>query len=268
MIVPSWVFDAWAQLPMALLHTLWQGVLAVLVLWVMLRRIPATRSGAALWLVPGGACIRRRRMAGDVVGAGLPGTGRGDCDRSCGRGVGSDGPDRSVGSDRSNASGAETASAGAYEPTHSAPFPWRAWLADAWLAGVLVMAVRTTLLVRGAGRLRRGSVLCDNDGMQSILDELREALGVAGDVALRVSDRIDGPMVMGILSPAILLPAYVMTGVPPDHLRAALAHELAHIRRYDYLVNLAQLLVETLLVLQSGGVVDQPSDSRRAGSVL
>ena len=55
------------------------------------------------------------------------------------------------------------------------------------------------------------------------------------------------PTIVGCLRPVILLPASVVTGLPASHLDAVLAHELAHVRRHDYLVNVLQSLVETLL---------------------
>jgi hypothetical protein len=55
------------------------------------------------------------------------------------------------------------------------------------------------------------------------------------------------PTVVGYLRPVILLPASVVTGLAPAYLDAVLTHELAHVRRHDYLVNVLQSLVETLL---------------------
>ena len=55
------------------------------------------------------------------------------------------------------------------------------------------------------------------------------------------------PTVIGWLKPVVLLPASALAGLTPRQLEAILAHELAHIRRHDYLVNLLQTLVETLL---------------------
>jgi hypothetical protein len=61
------------------------------------------------------------------------------------------------------------------------------------------------------------------------------------------SIRVDVPMVIGYLRPAILLPASALLNLTPQQLEAVLAHELAHIRRHDYAVNLLQNLVEGLL---------------------
>jgi beta-lactamase regulating signal transducer with metallopeptidase domain len=246
--IPEWLADAWAQLPLALLHSLWLGAVAVMVVVLVLRRTsagyPQLRYGVSLGALGFVACGWLVVWAGLVYGA--PSARQTTVPAEFAAGDRTDLSDRTDQTDRSDRSAAaEPASAGGQ--SQGLTFPWRAWLAKLWLAGVAAMAVRTALLLRGAGRLRRASVPCDDERLRSHLAELREALGVARDVALRISDRIDGPMVMGILWPAILLPAYVTTGVAPEHLRAALAHELAHIRRYDYLVNLFQLVVETLL---------------------
>ena len=61
------------------------------------------------------------------------------------------------------------------------------------------------------------------------------------------STRVDVPTVIGWLTPVVLLPASALAGLTPQQIEAILAHELAHIRRHDYLVNLLQTLVETLL---------------------
>lgn len=55
------------------------------------------------------------------------------------------------------------------------------------------------------------------------------------------------PGVVGVLKPVILIPSSLLSGLTPDQWEAILAHELAHIRRWDYLVNLSQLIIESLL---------------------
>jgi hypothetical protein len=65
-------------------------------------------------------------------------------------------------------------------------------------------------------------------------------------VTLLKSALVEVPTVLGWLQPVILLPAAALTGLNPDQLKAILAHELAHIRRWDYLANIAQTVVEIL----------------------
>ena len=55
------------------------------------------------------------------------------------------------------------------------------------------------------------------------------------------------PTLVGWIKPVVLLPAAALAGLSPEQLQAILAHELAHVRRHDYLVNLLQSMVETLL---------------------
>src|SRR5262249_18465121 len=65
------------------------------------------------------------------------------------------------------------------------------------------------------------------------IERLKERLGVRGVVALLESARVEVPMVVGWLRPAILGPAAALSGLSPAELEAILAHELAHIRRHD-----------------------------------
>jgi hypothetical protein len=66
-------------------------------------------------------------------------------------------------------------------------------------------------------------------------------------VRLLESALVRVPTVIGWLRPAILLPTCALTGLTPEQLEAVIAHEVAHIRRHDFLVNLLQTVVETLL---------------------
>ena len=71
-------------------------------------------------------------------------------------------------------------------------------------------------------------------------------------VRLLESARVSVPIVVGWIKPTLLVPAAVLGGLAPSELEAVLAHELAHIRRHDYLVNLLQSAVETLLFYHPG----------------
>ena len=66
-------------------------------------------------------------------------------------------------------------------------------------------------------------------------------------VAMVCSVRLSVPVIVGHVRPLIVLPAAALSGLSPDQLEAILAHELAHVRRHDYLVNLAQTVIETWL---------------------
>jgi D-alanyl-D-alanine endopeptidase (penicillin-binding protein 7) len=82
---------------------------------------------------------------------------------------------------------------------------------------------------------------------QARLDRLARQLGLDRHVRLRIVDGLASPVTAGWWQPVVLVPGALLTGMPPDLLEALLAHELAHVKRLDYLVNLGQNLVETLL---------------------
>src|SRR5262249_10965781 len=121
------------------------------------------------------------------------------------------------------------------------------WLVIGWLVGVVVLSVRLAGGWIAAARLRYSGTRAAAPEWQEMLRELAENMGVAGRVRLLVSPRIEAPAVLGWLRPIILVPVAALTGMSPEHMEALLAHELAHIRRNDYLINLLQSVVETVL---------------------
>jgi protein involved in polysaccharide export with SLBB domain len=80
-----------------------------------------------------------------------------------------------------------------------------------------------------------------------MLGTLTASLGIRRAVRLVESSRLNVPAVIGVIRPVILLPLGLLSDLAPDQVQAILIHELAHIRRHDYLVNLLQVVVESLL---------------------
>ncbi|MHC4213190.1 MAG: M56 family metallopeptidase [Planctomycetota bacterium] len=80
--------------------------------------------------------------------------------------------------------------------------------------------------------------------VQANAKRLAELIGVCRVVELTESALVQVPTVIGWLKPVILLPASVLTGLSTEQLEAILAHELAHIRRHDYLANMFQTVIE------------------------
>jgi len=80
-----------------------------------------------------------------------------------------------------------------------------------------------------------------------MLRTLAARMAVRMQVRLAESAHTAVPMVVGWVRPVILVPIGLFVGMPPHHIEAILAHELAHIRRYDSLVNLLQVLAESFL---------------------
>lgn len=121
------------------------------------------------------------------------------------------------------------------------------WLVLLWVGGVLLFSIR---LVRGwtaARGLRTHGAAPAAAPVRAMLERLVARLRVRRPVELLESALVQVPAVIGWLRPVILVPASALTGLPPQQLELLLAHELAHVRRYDYLVNLVQSVIEALL---------------------
>ncbi|MCA9155927.1 MAG: M48 family metalloprotease, partial [Planctomycetales bacterium] len=121
------------------------------------------------------------------------------------------------------------------------------WMVGAWLLGVIVLSLRLAVGWRVVQRLKRMAVTPPDDAWQTRMQKLARRLGVTRTVRLVESTLVEVPTVIGWLRPVILLPLSLLTSLTPQQLDAVLAHELAHIRRHDYLVNLLQTAIETLL---------------------
>lgn len=120
------------------------------------------------------------------------------------------------------------------------------WLAPWWLAGVLLFNVRRTLAWLSVRRLRTANASASPQTWQLRLDELAKGMRVSAPVRLLLSSRVDSPVVMGLWKPVVLVPLAMLTSTPASHVELILLHELAHVRRRDYAVNLLRGLVESL----------------------
>ncbi len=121
------------------------------------------------------------------------------------------------------------------------------WLAAIWLAGASLLAMRLIGACIVVTRMRSTRAVPPPSEWQSALDTLLVRLRISTPVKLLVSGFVQSPMVAGWRKPAILLPATEISGMDPQHVQALLAHELAHVRRHDYLINVLQRVAETLL---------------------
>jgi len=118
-------------------------------------------------------------------------------------------------------------------------------LVAAWLACVGALALRSAFGLAWIARARRTGGR--NEYWQQRLSLLAVRLGIRRDVGLRIVETLASPITAGWWRPVVLVPAALVARMPPELLEALLAHELAHVRRHDFLVNLLQNAVETLL---------------------
>ena len=78
------------------------------------------------------------------------------------------------------------------------------------------------------------------------IQQLADELQIRRRIQLLQSEIVQVPVVIGVLKPVILIPLGILSQLPPEQVEAILLHELAHIKRKDYLVNLLQSLAETI----------------------
>jgi beta-lactamase regulating signal transducer with metallopeptidase domain len=121
------------------------------------------------------------------------------------------------------------------------------WFLAFWTSGVAILSLYNAGGWIQVRRLRSRGIRPVPESWETIVDGLRRRLGIARAVRILETSALAVPAVIGCLRPVILVPASALTGLTPRQLEAILAHELAHVRRHDYLVNLLQTMVETLL---------------------
>jgi uncharacterized protein (TIGR03435 family) len=227
--------QAWVdRLGWTLLHFLWQGTL-IAVVYAAARRAARSRGPNARYLLACGAllCMAAAPIVTWMAWAPevpLPGAGIGHAAASPTAGV-------AVGAFAAAIVGAPLAPEKPFLP----------WVVAFWFAGAVGFWVRLTGGWIVAVRLRTVLARPAPAPWQQILDQLKSRLGVAVPVRLLVSAFVPAPTVVGWLRPVVLVPLGALTGLPAAQIEALLVHELAHIRRADYLVNLLQGVVEALL---------------------
>ena len=109
------------------------------------------------------------------------------------------------------------------------------------------MLTRLLVALRGGRRLRGQSRLVAESPYLEILTRAASSLRLRAAPAVAWCQSVPVPTVIGILKPTILLPLSLSSGFPPEQIEMLLLHELAHLRRHDHWVNLAQWVIETVL---------------------
>ncbi|HEX7370905.1 MAG TPA: TonB family protein [Rhodanobacteraceae bacterium] len=128
---------------------------------------------------------------------------------------------------------------------------WRAWLSAAvpwlvlaWMLGVGVLGVRVFRQWRGLRAMLRAAEALPV--WQARARDFAERLGLRRVVPVLASVRVATPTLVGWVRPAVVLPVAVLSSMPAAQIDLVLAHELAHLKRFDHLANLFQVVLETL----------------------
>lgn len=145
-----------------------------------------------------------------------------------------------------SAAAAAQATAASLPLSPAALAPWLPIAVGVWALGVLLLTTRLVVAWLRTEQVRRRDVQIVSDGLRRAVRRLARDLGITRPIGLFESPWIDAPTVIGWLRPTILLPVGALTGLSVQQIEAVLSHELAHIKRHDYLVNVLQHLAETV----------------------
>ncbi len=116
-----------------------------------------------------------------------------------------------------------------------------------YLLGVLVMVIRVSISLCSGKRIRKNSVLIQDRRLFESLRRQAERLKLKTAPLLAYSSDTLVPIVIGIFKPILLLPLNFTSNLSADQIESILAHELAHLKRYDLIVNLLQRFIEAVL---------------------
>jgi beta-lactamase regulating signal transducer with metallopeptidase domain len=230
----------WAHVVGALLHSLWLGAIVALALAVLMRRLtnPLTRYRCAL------SALGVIGIAGLVTWAVLNAPNSAPHPITA-KAIEPTAPTITADVFDSNPTDKVVVIGQMTRP--EAPTNWTAWLALTWMAGAMVMLLRAGVKVAGAEKLRRSCQPLADEPIAALVAEACRAVGLACKIRVAVTDKLTSPAVVGVLVPTLILPLSLFTTLTPTQIQFVLLHELAHIRRGDYLTNLFQLFAEALL---------------------
>lgn len=229
----------WTHLVGALLHSLWQGAILAIALALTLRRLtnPVTRYRCALGAL--GLLLIANLITWAVLNAPQPAAP-----------VASPAPTlaapapTTANAFQPNAADKIITSAALAQP--QAKINWTAWIALFWMFGTLLMLCRASIKVAGAEKLRRSCRPLNDEPIALLVAEACRAVKLTRKIRVTVTDQLTSPAVVGVLVPTLILPLSLFTTLTPTQIQFVLLHELAHIRRGDYLANLFQLFAEAL----------------------
>jgi beta-lactamase regulating signal transducer with metallopeptidase domain len=227
------LFDSPAIRPLGwtLVHTVWQvaalSALLGLVLGAMRRLRPQARYGVALCAL--GLCLVAPFMTFAYLSV---------------QGVSSTRPAMSQAVIRT----ASSMTPGTVSERIEACFPL---VVSLWLIGLAFMCLRLAGGLVFLQRLRRNAEAMGQE-WQERLNVIAARMGIKRHVPLVISSRVDAPAVVGVAKAVILFPLGVLCRLSPNQVEALLIHELAHVRRYDYLVNLLQSFLEAAMFYHPG----------------
>jgi bla regulator protein BlaR1 len=114
-----------------------------------------------------------------------------------------------------------------------------------WSIGALVFSLRIVSGWFFLNGIKRDAIEIQDEWFEK-LQSLARNFGLNRAIQLAETSRIQVPMVIGFFKPVILIPTAMLSGLSPEQIETILVHELAHIRRNDYIINLFQTILESI----------------------
>lgn len=124
-------------------------------------------------------------------------------------------------------------------------------IVNLWIIGVSIFLIKILGGFVYIKKLISDSKL-ENQILGNTVDKLNKAFSINRKIQIKESIKINTPMVMGYLKPVILFPLGLVNQLSTSEVEAILAHEMAHIKRHDYIFNLLQMLVESIFYYHPG----------------
>ena len=121
------------------------------------------------------------------------------------------------------------------------------WISTLYIIGLVLMLTRLSAGILQLFLLRKNGISAPEAVLDDLLIALKSRIHYEGHIQLFISAKAQVPMVIGFLKPLILMPAATIAQLSMEQLETILLHELAHIKRYDYIVNILQTIVETII---------------------
>ena len=115
-----------------------------------------------------------------------------------------------------------------------------------WVVGCVLLFARLLMGYVWVNQIKNHPKNKNNEQLSAILDSLKSKMGIVQNVAIKTSSVVSLPMIMGVFKPVILMPIGLVTGFSQEQLETILAHELAHLKRHDFLFNGLQSVLDVL----------------------
>ncbi|MBU8892887.1 MAG: M48 family metalloprotease [Bacteroidales bacterium] len=119
-------------------------------------------------------------------------------------------------------------------------------IVNIWFIGIIIYIFKFIFSYLYTNRLKKVKVRNLSKNWLNRFEKIEEKLIIKKTVCYIESQLVKIPLVLGYLKPVIVIPAEMLSGIPSDQIEAIIAHELAHIRRNDYIINVLQTIIETV----------------------